>query len=62
MYGTHRKLDDVGNAANNDLYRISVHSRTSSQFCAAHTHESVVLSWHAKMFKAVSFNFDQRLM
>jgi hypothetical protein len=41
---------------------IRVHSQTSSQRCAAHTHKSVVQGWHAKTFKAVNSNFDQRLM
>jgi hypothetical protein len=62
IYETHRKLDKVVNAANNDLYRIRVHSGTSSLRCAAHTHKSIVLGLHAKIFKAVNSNFDQRLM
>jgi hypothetical protein len=62
MQGTYHKLDEVGNVAKNDLYRNWVHSGTSSQRCAAHTHKSVVLGWHAKTFEAVNSNFDQRLM
>jgi hypothetical protein len=62
IYETRRKLDKVVNAANIDLYHIRVHSGTSSLRCAAHTHKSVALGWHAKIFKAVNFNFDQHLM
>jgi hypothetical protein len=31
IYGTRRKLNKIGHAANNNPYRIRVHSRTSSQ-------------------------------